>query len=143
MQVSKKAETYNINSITCKVPAMRNSSKKISFAFFLHHLIELELLITKNNFLSHKYLFQVEKYKKLEVCRFVRKAQFFKNMRNFLFCSYFQVRKISFSDSEWKTEYKKVIKSTLDPKLYWWCRLKPHRVHYVWVDFVNISTFST
>ncbi len=35
-----------------KVPAMRNWSKNFSFDFFLHHLIECELLITNIYFLS-------------------------------------------------------------------------------------------
>ncbi len=36
----------------CKVPAIRISSENFFFAFFLHHLIEIELLTTKIYFLA-------------------------------------------------------------------------------------------
>jgi hypothetical protein len=52
-------------------------------------------------------------------------------VKNFLLRIFFQLLKIIFSDSASKTESRKVFKSALDPKLYWWWRFESRRVHYV------------
>ena len=77
------------------------------------------------------------------MCRFSRKTHLFRNVRNFLLLSFFQLLKIIFSDSASKTEYRQVIKSTIDSKLYWCWRFESRRVRPVQVDFLNLSNFST
>ncbi len=128
----------------CKVLAMRIFSKKNFFVFVLHHRIELELLITKNCFFALTNTFfwsKNTKYWKAVVFR--EKHVLSRNVQNFLLYSVFLLLKIIFSDSALKTEYKKILKSTLDPKTYWRWRFESRRVHYVYVDFVNLSGFRT
>jgi hypothetical protein len=107
-----------------KVRAVQTSSKKFFFAFFLHHLIEFELLITKIYFLALvnvSFRSKNTKYSKVVV---FREKHIFLKMCKILFRSFFQLVKVIFSDSASKTKYKKVIESTLDPKLYWWWRFE-------------------
>ena len=105
---------------------------KFFLRFFLHHLIERELLITKNYLLAlANTSFRSKNTKYSKDSDFFEKHIFCQNVPNFLLRSFFQLPKINFSDSASKTEYKKVVKSTLDLKLYWWWRFESRRVHYV------------
>jgi hypothetical protein len=64
-------------------------------------------------------------------------------VRNFLLHPFSQLRKTIFPDSASKAEYRQVVKGTLISKFFWWWRFKSRRAHYVYVDFVSPSSFST
>ena len=105
-------------------------------------MIECELLITKIYILAlANASFESKNTKYLEGVVFFKKHILFKYVQNFLLHSFFQLLKIIFSDSASKTEYRQVVKSTLTPKIFWWWRFESHQVHYVKVDFVNLSSF--
>jgi len=102
------------------------------FGFFLHHLIELELLITNIYFLALvNASFRPKNTKYWKNFFSLKNHIFFENQQNFLLYSFFQLFKIIFSDWAWKTDYRQVVKSTLDTKLYWWWRFESGRVSCV------------
>jgi hypothetical protein len=89
---------------------MRIFSKKFFSAFFLHHRIELELLITKNYFLAlanTSFRSKNTKYSKGVVFR--EKHILSRNVQNFLLYSFFLLLKISFSDYASKLSRKKLL----------------------------------
>jgi hypothetical protein len=71
------------------------------------------------------------KIRTTEVSFLEKKTHLFRNMQNFLFRSFFQLLKIIFADSASKIEYRQVVKSTLDPKIYQWWHFESRRFHYV------------
>ncbi len=99
----------------CKVPAKQISSK-VFYSFFLHHLIERDLLIMKNNFLPHTNTFFRSKTTKCsEGVVFCKKNTSFSKCAKFSSLFFFQLLKIVFLDSASKTEYREVVKSIPDP----------------------------
>jgi hypothetical protein len=88
-------------------------------------------------FSLRKCFFPVEKHETLKRYRFSKK------MCKILWCALFLLLKVIFSDSASKTGYTQVIRSTVDPKLYWWERFESRPIQHVWVDFRNLSSFST
>ena len=105
-------------------------SVKFFFPFFSHHLIERELLITKNNFLAEADTsFMPKNTKYSEGVVFQKKTYIFRNMQNFLSRSFFQFLKIYFLDSVSKTEEKHIVKLVQDSKLYFCWRFESHQIH--------------
>ncbi len=69
-----------------KVQVMQNYSENFFLLIFLHHLIECELLITKNNFLPYANIFfRSKNTKNLKDVRFFKKHIFFKTCHIFCF----------------------------------------------------------
>jgi hypothetical protein len=78
--------TSPLYTFKCKVPAMQNYSENFFLLIFLHHLIECELLITKNNFLPYANIFfRSKSTKNLKDVRFFKKHIFSKTCHMFCF----------------------------------------------------------
>ncbi len=65
----------------------------------------------KQLFTLRKYLFQVEKYEKIEGCRIFQKTQFYRNVPYISVGAFSEFRKIFYSDSASKSESRRVVKS--------------------------------
>jgi hypothetical protein len=134
-----------VNIVTAAIVRCPKRKIQVKFFFltFLHHLIERELLITKIYFLALvNASFQSKNTTYSKSVVFFNKTPLFQNVQNFLLSPSCKVLKLFFSASASKMEYKKVVKPTTDPKIYWCWRFESRRVHYVFVDFVNLSSFS-
>jgi hypothetical protein len=81
----------------------------------------------KQLFTSRKYLFQVEKYKKLEGCRCYKKTHHFQNIPHILLRAFLKLPKIFFSDLASKSESRKIVKSAPDFDIFSWWRYESRR----------------
>jgi hypothetical protein len=95
--------SYGVDSFLGRVQAVQTFSKIFSCAF-LHHLIERDLLITKNYCLAlENTSFRSKNTKYSKDADFFEKHIFCQNAPNLLLGSFFQLLKIIFSDSAAKT----------------------------------------
>jgi len=92
---------------------------KLLFCLFLHHSIEFQLLITNIYFLAlAKTSFWSKNTKYSQGVVFQEKCILSRNVQSFLLCCLFHLHKIMFLDSASKTEYRQVVKSTPELKIF-------------------------
>ena len=124
------------------LPAIQTSSE-LFFRFFTPFDRIWPADHEKQVFTSPKYLFQVEKYQKLEGCQDFENTRIFQKTFCILLLDFSYFLKILFSNSASKTESRKVVKSTIDPDTFSRWRYESSRAQRAQAVFVNVSSFFT